>query len=191
MHRIDAFLYSGNESQCLVEYAAYQKVPNALKKTKKDPKSNTIDEDPDFMAFVEEFQKQEHQLETPEQFLEKIEKKEREAKLREQNTNLLNFIKENKAEKQRIRQEKYEARKKRDDERKKARQRPDRKEQRKDIKDRQKGPDLANKNNSDEAQGNTEADKKPQEKKPSNQRFEKKNFKGKDGNGSKTGTDLF
>lgn len=162
----------------MVEYAAYQKIPNVSKKSKKDVKANTIDEDPDFLTFAEEFQKQEHQLETPEQFLEKIEKKERETKLREQNTNLLNFIKENKAEKQRIRQEKYEARKKREDDRKKARQRPDRKEPRKDAKERQKATDPAIKIASEELQGDLETEKRNQEKRPLSQ---KKSFKGKEG----------
>ena len=49
----------GNESQCLVEYAPYQKVPNVAKKNKKDAKVNTIDEDPDYLAFVEEIQNSE------------------------------------------------------------------------------------------------------------------------------------
>ena len=65
---------AGNESPCLVEYAAYQKLPQP-KKVKKDVKIDTIDEDPDFTAFKEELEKEEHSIETLETFLDSIEKK--------------------------------------------------------------------------------------------------------------------
>ena len=51
--KFDGYVFidrDGSESQCLVEYSAYQKTPNATKKTKKDVKSETIDEDPDFIG---------------------------------------------------------------------------------------------------------------------------------------------
>ena len=51
--KFDGYVFidrDGGESQCLVEYSAYQKTPNATKKTKKDMKSETIDEDPDFLG---------------------------------------------------------------------------------------------------------------------------------------------
>ena len=70
------------------------------------------------MAFVEELQG-ERPLETPETFLEMIEKQEEELKLKETSTNLLQFMREKKEEKYRQRMEKVEARK-RDIERRKA-----------------------------------------------------------------------
>ena len=53
--KFDGYVFidrDGSESQCLVEYSAYQKTPNATKKTKKDIKSETIDEDPEFLGIV-------------------------------------------------------------------------------------------------------------------------------------------
>lgn len=119
--KFDGYVFidrEGNESQCLVEYAPYQKIPNPLKRLKKpDGKINTIDEDTDFAAFKNDYGKDEHlTLDTPETFLEAIEKKE---KGKEKETSLLQAIKEKKAEKQRLRQEKFDARKKRDEDRRK------------------------------------------------------------------------
>ena len=54
--KFDGYVFidrDGNESQCLVEYSAYQKVPNASKKTKKDIKADTIDEDPEFLGMLQ------------------------------------------------------------------------------------------------------------------------------------------
>ena len=73
-----------------------------------------------FTAYKEELEKNEHQQDTPETLLDAIEKHEKEIKDKETSTSLLNFIKEKKMEKQRIRQEKFDARKKRDEERRKA-----------------------------------------------------------------------
>merc|ERR1712062_421088 len=119
--KFDGYIFidnKGNESQCFVEFAPFQKVPNLSKRTKKDAKVNTIDEDADFVSFVEELQG-ERPLETPETFLEMIEKQEEELKLKETSTNLLQFMREKKEEKYRQRMEKVEARK-RDIERRKA-----------------------------------------------------------------------
>lgn len=128
--KFDGYVFvdkSGNECQCLVEYSSYQKVPNVTKKTKKDPKIDGIDTDPEFLAFKEDFEKEDHNTETPEMFLDSIEKKEKQAKDKEKETALLQSIKEKKAEKQRIRQEKFDARKKRDEERRKAKEEEKRK----------------------------------------------------------------
>ena len=51
--KFDGYVFidrDGNESQCLVEYSAYQKTPNPNKKTKKDAKAETINEDPEFLG---------------------------------------------------------------------------------------------------------------------------------------------
>ena len=52
--------------------------------------------------------------------MDTIEKHEKEIKDKETSTSLLNFIKEKKMEKQKMRQDKFDARKKRDEERRKA-----------------------------------------------------------------------
>ena len=59
--------------------------------------------------------------ETPETILEKLEKQEEELKLKETSTNLIQAIKDKKAEKHRVKQEKIDARAKRESDRKKAR----------------------------------------------------------------------
>merc|ERR1712203_921802 len=87
--KFDGYVFidrDGNESQCLVEYSAYQKIPNANKKTKKDAKAETINEDPEFLAYKEELEKDEHQQETPETLLDTIEKHEKETKDKETST---------------------------------------------------------------------------------------------------------
>jgi GMP synthase PP-ATPase subunit len=78
-----------------VEYSPYQKVPKNLKNAKKDAlKVDTIDEDSEFLTFVEELENEElKQQETPENFLDEIEKKEKELKVKESTTPLLLFIK--------------------------------------------------------------------------------------------------
>ena len=51
--KFDGYVFidrDGNESQCLVEYSAYQKTPNPNKKAKKDAKAETINEDPEFLG---------------------------------------------------------------------------------------------------------------------------------------------
>ena len=59
--------------------------------------------------------------ETPETILERLEKQEEELKLKETSTNLIQAIKDKKAEKYRVKQDKIDARAKREADRKKAR----------------------------------------------------------------------
>ena len=59
--------------------------------------------------------------ETPETILERLEKQEEELKLKETSTNLIQAIKDKKAEKHRVKQDKIDARAKREADRKKAR----------------------------------------------------------------------
>jgi len=150
--KFDGYVFidrDGSESQCLVEYSAYQKTPNATKKTKKDIKSETIDEDPEFLAYKEEFENNEHQQETPETLLETIEKHEKETKDKETSTALLNHIKEKKSEKIRQRQEKFDQRKKRDEDRRKAKD--DEKRKRKEYQKTEIAKNMARRDRDDDS----------------------------------------
>ena len=111
----------GNESQCLVEYSAYQKIPNVRKETL-DTEAETISEDQDFIAYKAKFEKNEIKKETPQTLLDMIVKHKNEKKEKETSTSLLNFIKQKTIEKQKN-QEKLK--KKRTEERQKAFNRKD------------------------------------------------------------------
>ena len=121
---------SGNEYPAMVEFAPYQKIPKVAKAGKrKDPKMGTIESDPDYVKFKEAIENPEkartsHVMQ-PEQQLEEIEARERIAaktKGESQSTPLLDFIREKKAEKMRIREEKREARRRKEEERKRNRE---------------------------------------------------------------------
>lgn len=65
----------------MVEYAPFQKIPKRTGNKKKDIRAGTIDQDPDFMAFLESLEKPETvQLPTLEVVLEEIQAHERELK---------------------------------------------------------------------------------------------------------------
>ena len=113
----------------MVEFAPYQKIPKVSKGSKrKDPKMGTIESDPDYIKFKEAIENPEKGRTShvqPEQQLEEIEARERiaaKAKTESQSTPLLDFIREKKAEKMRIREEKKEARRKKEEERKRNRE---------------------------------------------------------------------
>jgi len=118
----------GDEYPAMVEFAPYQKVPKTAKTSKrKDPKMGTIESDSDYLKFKEAMENPEKasQVMQPEQQLEEIEARERimaKAKTESQSTPLLDFIREKKAEKMRIREEKREARRKKEEERKRNRE---------------------------------------------------------------------
>ena len=117
---------SGNEFPAMVEFAPYQKIPKVAKAGKrKDPKMGTIESDPDYVKFKEAIENPEKDVMQPEQQLEEIEARERiaaKAKGESQSTPLLDFIREKKAEKMRIREEKREARRRKEEERKRNRE---------------------------------------------------------------------
>lgn len=72
------YIILGNEYPALVEYAPFQKIPKS-NHNKKDIRCGTIDEDPDYVAFLDALQNPEAvnlpQIET---LLEEIENAERE-----------------------------------------------------------------------------------------------------------------
>merc|ERR1711874_23701 len=119
----------GNDYCGLVEFAPNPKVTPVRENKRKDPKVGTIEQDPDYIKFLEEKEQglnKDENASTWEQVLEEIETKEREAKagrgLETKTTPLLQFIKEKKGEKLKKREEQKELRKKREEERKKLRE---------------------------------------------------------------------
>lgn len=119
-------IFLGSEFPAMVEFAPYNKIPktkSAVTAKRKDPKLGTLEEDPDYIKFVErmESEKENTSHYNPELHMEEIESRAKErANLEHQSTPLLEFIKEKRAEKNRIRDEKREARKKKDEERRRA-----------------------------------------------------------------------
>ncbi|KAG0710420.1 Regulator of nonsense transcripts 3A [Chionoecetes opilio] len=133
--RIDAF---GNEFPAMVEFAPFQKVPKRTLNKKKDARCGTIDQDPDYLAFLEAIANPETvTLQPLEAILEEIQAHDRELKANngylKVKTPLLAYIEQKKAEKLRSKEEKREERRKKEFERKKAKEEEKRKK--KEVKD--------------------------------------------------------
>ncbi|XP_038604409.1 regulator of nonsense transcripts 3B [Tachyglossus aculeatus] len=137
--RFDGYVFidhKGQEYPAIVEFAPFQK--SAKKKSKKkDAKTGTIDEDPEYKKFLESYSADDEKLtSTPETLLEEIEARNKEL-IAKKTTPLLNFLKN----KQRLREEKREERRRREIERKRQREEERRKwkeEERRKRKDAEK-----------------------------------------------------
>merc|ERR1712029_294517 len=146
--RFDGYVFvdnKGNEYVALVEFAPNQKVNAQKESKKKDPKINTIEQDPDYIKFLEMLERKPENENTAEKTLEEIEQRERELRagggLENQITPLLQFMKEKKEEKNKKREEMKEQRRKKEGERRKIKEeeRLKRKENKeKEIKEREK-----------------------------------------------------
>ena len=106
--RFDGYVFldnKGNEHTTVVEFAPNQKIPGKEGRRRADPKMNTIEQDPDYMHFLDILQGkiEGEQMPTVEKVLEEIESREREARAgrgpHTQSTPLLEFMKEKKGEK--------------------------------------------------------------------------------------------
>ncbi|XP_044538596.1 regulator of nonsense transcripts 3B [Gracilinanus agilis] len=118
--RFDGYVFvdhKGQEYPAIVEFAPFQK--SAKKKNKKkDAKTGTIEDDPEYKKFLESYCAEEEKLtSTPETLLEEIEARNKEL-IAKKTTPLLNFLKN----KQRMREEKREERRRREIERKRQRE---------------------------------------------------------------------
>ncbi|KAK2904354.1 regulator of nonsense transcripts 3B [Channa argus] len=117
--RFDGYVFIDNRGQeypAIVEFAPFQKIAKKRSK-KKDAKSGSILEDPDYKKFLEYYNGDEEKLtSTPETLLEEIEAKTKEL-VAKKTTPLLDFLKN----KQRLREEKKEERRRRELERKRLR----------------------------------------------------------------------
>jgi len=148
--KFDGYVFvdqKGNEYSAVVEFSPFQKIPKKKPK-KKDTKCGTIEQDPDYIKFLESLQNPEEvSLPTAEFYLEEIENRERELRanngVSQASTPLIDYLRQKKAEKQRIREEKREERKKRELEKKrmKEEERRRRKADKEKEKEREKAKD--------------------------------------------------
>jgi len=128
--KFDGYVFvdaKGNEYVAIVEFAPYQKITIQKDNKRKDPKINSIEQDPEYLKFLEGLEKgPEGTGHTVESTLEAIEQREREVKAgrgpENQMTPLLLYLKEKKDEKIKKREEMKDMRKKKEEERKKARE---------------------------------------------------------------------
>ncbi|XP_006851618.1 PREDICTED: regulator of nonsense transcripts 3A [Chrysochloris asiatica] len=127
--RFDGFVFidsKGLEYPAVVEFAPFQKI-SKKKLKKKDAKTGSIEDDLDYKKFLEAYCVEEEKIvASPESLLGEIEAKTRELIAR-RTTPLLEYIKNRKLEKQRIREEKREERRRRELEKKRLREEEKRK----------------------------------------------------------------
>ncbi|CAO2611527.1 Regulator of nonsense transcripts 3A [Lemmus lemmus] len=117
---------TGLEYPAVVEFAPFQKIAKKKLK-KKDTKTGSIEDDPEYKQFLETYSLEEEKAgASPETLLGEIEVKTREL-LARRTTPLLEYIKNRKLEKQRIREEKREERRRRELEKKRFREEEKRK----------------------------------------------------------------
>ncbi|CAH1374341.1 hypothetical protein MTP99_015707 [Tenebrio molitor] len=108
---------AGHEYPAVVEFAAFQKIPKRRNKVRVDPKVATIESDPYYLEFVEMINKPPEQDEKPEYSYQITTENKNETI-----TPLLEYVKNKRAEKMRIREERREERKRKEFERKKFRE---------------------------------------------------------------------
>uniref|UniRef100_A0A8B9YAL7 UPF3A regulator of nonsense mediated mRNA decay n=1 Tax=Bos mutus grunniens TaxID=30521 RepID=A0A8B9YAL7_BOSMU len=121
--RFDGYIFidSKGEYPAVVEFAPFQKIAKKKLK-KKDAKTGSIEDDPEYKKFLETYCVEEEKTSvSPETLLGDIEAKTRELIAR-RTTPLLEYIKNRKLEKQRIREEKREERRRRELEKKRLRE---------------------------------------------------------------------
>ncbi|RZC32199.1 Smg4 UPF3 domain containing protein [Asbolus verrucosus] len=108
---------AGHEYPAVVEFAAFQKIPKRRNKVRVDPKVGTIETDPCYLEFVEMINKPPEQDEKPEYSYQITTENKNESM-----TPLLEYVKNKRVEKMRIREERREERKRKEFERKKFRE---------------------------------------------------------------------
>ncbi|XP_075708762.1 regulator of nonsense transcripts 3A isoform X2 [Rhinoderma darwinii] len=127
--RFDGFIFIDNKGQeypAVVEFAPFQKI-SKKKLKKKDTKAGSIADDLEYKKFLENYCAEEEKMSAnPETLLGEIEAKTKELIAR-RTTPLLEFIKNRKLEKQRIREEKREERRRRELDKKRLREEEKRK----------------------------------------------------------------
>lgn len=127
--RFDGYIFidtKGVEYPAVVEYAPFQKI-SKKKLKKKDAKAGSIEEDPEYKTFLENYCADNEKVNAnPETMLGEIEAKTKDL-IAKRSTPLLEFIKNRKLEKQKIREEKREERRRRELEKKRVREEEKRK----------------------------------------------------------------
>lgn len=117
--RFDNYVFldnKGHEYPAVVEYSAFQKIPKKRNKNKTDPKAGTIESDPYYLEFLESLNQQPTQEEKPEFSLQLTTENKTDT-----TTPLLEFVKQRRIERQRIKEERREERKRKEFERRKVR----------------------------------------------------------------------
>ncbi|CAL1262311.1 unnamed protein product [Larinioides sclopetarius] len=128
--KFDGYVFvdnKGNEYPAIVEFAPFQKIPKKRNPKKRDAKCGTIDNDPDYLKFLESLKNpDEVALPSAEVYLEEIESREKELKANNGvpkiTTPLIEFLTAKKIEQQKIREEKREERKRKELEKKRIRE---------------------------------------------------------------------
>lgn len=137
--KFDGYVFvdsKGNEFPAIVEFAPFQRIfrrrvgqnGQPLTSKKRDNKSGTIEQDPDFINFLEELEKMKTEANMPsaEVYLEEIEAREKQIKANhgvlKVSTPLIEFIKNKKLEKIRLREERREERRRKQLEQKRLRE---------------------------------------------------------------------
>lgn len=119
--RFDNYVFvdaKGNEYPAVVEFAPFQKIPKKRGKVRMDPKCGSIESDPIYQEFVESLSKPKEQDEKPEYTLQLSVSTDNKNDI---TTPLLEYIKNKRAQRMRIREVRREERKRREFERKKER----------------------------------------------------------------------
>lgn len=117
--RFDNYVFldsRGHEYPAVVEFAPFQKIPKKRGKVRMDPKCGTIESDPVFLDFLESLNKPKEQEEKPEYTLQLTSENKNDV-----TTPLLEYIKNKRAQKMRIREVRREERKRREFDKKKDR----------------------------------------------------------------------
>ncbi|CAG0887003.1 unnamed protein product [Darwinula stevensoni] len=135
----------GHEYPAVIELAPFQKVPRARNR-KKDGKSGTAESDPEYQAFLENIKSPEEVVSaTAESLLEEIEARERELKglngAGKLSTPLLEYIRQRKQERLRLREDRREEKRRKDLERRRLREEERRRKKllKKPIKEEEEG----------------------------------------------------
>lgn len=118
--RFDNYVFvdaKGHEYPAVVEFAAFQRIPKKRNKQKSDPKCGSIESDPIYLEFLELLKQQPQQEEKPEYSLQLSTSETK----TEVTTPLLEYVKQRRMERQRIKEERREERKRREFERRKIR----------------------------------------------------------------------
>ncbi|KAK9881881.1 hypothetical protein WA026_018076 [Henosepilachna vigintioctopunctata] len=110
----------GNEYAAVVEFSAFQKIPKKRNKSRVDPKCGTIETDPYYLEFIENLNKPIDQEDKPEYSYQfSTESKDSKDLL---TTPLLEYVKNRRVERMRVREERREERRRKELERKKMRE---------------------------------------------------------------------
>ncbi|RWS11331.1 Regulator of nonsense transcripts 3A-like protein [Dinothrombium tinctorium] len=185
--KFDGYVFvdnKGNEYPAIVEFAPFQKLPRRrvgingmpVSAEKRDSKSGTIEQDSDYIKFLECLQqsKSEANLPSAEVYLEEIEAREKELKANhgcpKVTTPLIEYLRQRKAERLRLREERREERKRQQELRRQREEEKRKKEVFPNVKFKEKKDKEKEKDREKEKDKNKEKDRVKKEKEKSNEK---------------------